>query len=239
MTVLPTVRRQLLLAAESQAETGPVPGTRRGRRRWVPRAGALIAAASAAVAVGVAALAVALLHGPSAARPPAHPAQSASLLSRPLHFPRLGPGGRCPTSSGRPVHNPYFDGIALGRGPVRVVLPDTGDLRHGRVEIGGAREGSGFGIATLWFARRSYRGPFVVRAARLGAPGRIDVRPRDNGRRPGPGPLVVGAGPTLNTYPNGDRTVPGSSWVGSPGCYAWQVDGRGFSEVIVVDARSG
>jgi hypothetical protein len=35
---------------------------------------------------------------------------------------------------------------------------------------------------------------------------------------------------------DGFRTTPGSTWVTSAGCYAWQVDGRNFSEVIVVDA---
>ncbi|MGH2884745.1 MAG: hypothetical protein ACRDPA_18920 [Solirubrobacteraceae bacterium] len=46
---------------------------------------------------------------------------------------------------------------------------------------------------------------------------------------------MVPAGPTQNTE-NGYRTVPGSTWVASPGCYAWQVDGRNFSELIVVHA---
>jgi hypothetical protein len=240
MTVLPTVRRQLLLAAERQATALAAEDGRRPGRPRVLRAGALVATASVAIAIVVAALAVVLIHGPRAARPPARVVdRSTSLLSRPLRFPRLGQGERCPTSPGRAVHNRYFSGIALGSGPVRVVLADTGDLRHGRVEIQGARDGSGYGIATLWFALRAYRGPFVVRAARLGTPGRIAVQPGDGGQRPGRGPLVVEAGPTLNTYPNGDRTVPGSTWVGSPGCYAWQVDGRGLSEVIVFDARLG
>ncbi len=238
MTVLPTVRRQLLMAAERQATLGAGPDRRRPRLRWFPRASVLVAAASVAIAIGVAALAVALLHGPSTAGRPGRPAhQSTSLLSRPLHLPGLGPGGRCPRSSGRAVHNPYFSGIALGSGPVRVVLADTGDLRHGRVEIRGARAGSGYGIATLWFAPRAYRGPFTVRAGRLGRPGQIEVQPGANGQRPGRGPLIVNAGPTINTYPNGDRTVPGSTWVASPGCYGWQVDGRGFTEVIVFDAQ--
>lgn len=78
------------------------------------------------------------------------------------------------------------------------------------------------------------------------------------GRAPGSGPLVVPAGPTINTfYTNfqpghvrdavtgrlvktlsgyGYRTVPVGTWIRSPGCYAWQVDGGGFSETIVIDA---
>jgi hypothetical protein len=49
------------------------------------------------------------------------------------------------------------------------------------------------------------------------------------------GPLIVSAGATTNTQ-DGYRAVPGSTWVRSPGCYAWQVDGRGFSEILVVHA---
>jgi hypothetical protein len=104
----------------------------------------------------------------------------------------------------------------------------------------------------------SYNGPFVLRAARLGAKGPIEVQSGGTGQAPGPGPLVVPAGPTINTYYTGwrpglvrdavtgrlvrtltgygYRTVPGGTWIKSPGCYAWQVDGRGFSDVIVMDA---
>jgi hypothetical protein len=70
----------------------------------------------------------------------------------------------------------------------------------------------------------------------------MQVQPDYSGLNPGSGPLVVPAGPTINSFPTpgpgtyrGYRTVPGSTWVKSPGCYAWQVDGRGFSEVIVAD----
>jgi hypothetical protein len=238
MTVLPTVRRQLLLAADRQA-TNPEPNVPRERpwRVHLPRAGTLLAALSVAVAVGVAVVAVALLHGANARRSAVSsaPRSTVRLLGRPLHLPSLAPDGRCPASPGHAVHNLYFTGMALGTGPVRVLLADRGDIRHGRVEIGENRR-SLHGIQTLWFALPSYRGPFAVRGARLGTSGRIEVRPSRNGQGPGSGPLLVRAGPTANTYPNGDRTVPGSTWVASSGCYAWQIDGRGFSEVIVFDA---
>ena len=34
----------------------------------------------------------------------------------------------------------------------------------------------------------------------------------------------------------GWREAPGGLWVTTPGCYAWQVDGLTFSEVIMVQA---
>lgn len=162
--------------------------------------------------------------------------QSGPLLSRPLHLPLLQPGGRCPTSSGYAVDNSYFAGSALGRGPVRVLLGDRGDVLAGRVDIARG-EHPWHGLQTLWFATR-YQGPFVVRAASLGARRPIKVQPGGIGQTPGTGPLIVPAGPTINTQ-DGYRTVPGSTWIRSPGCYGWQVDGRGFSEVIVVKVIAG
>ncbi|MGH2857803.1 MAG: hypothetical protein ACRDMJ_09990 [Solirubrobacteraceae bacterium] len=165
--------------------------------------------------------------------PPSGSLGSGPLLARPLHLRSLGPGGRCPVSSGYTVSNPYFAGTALGHGPVRVLLADRGDVLHGRVDLGGATRGSLHAIQTLWFAMPGYHGPFVVRGARLGRPGRIEVQAGEDGQAPGSGPLIVAAGPTANTFPDGYRTVPGSTWIRSPGCYAWQIDGHGFSETIV------
>jgi len=92
-----------------------------------------------------------------------------------------------------------------------------------------------FALETLWFAMPSYKGPFVVDAKRIGATGPIEVHPGPTGMQPGSGPLVVPAGPTANTE-DGYRSMPGSTWVTSPGCYAWRVKGPHFSEMIVVDA---
>jgi hypothetical protein len=161
---------------------------------------------------------------------------SASLLSRPLHFPSLGPSGGCPASSGS-TFDSYFAGVALGSGPVRVLLADRGNIVRGRVDLGASEAPGWSALQTLWFAMPGYDGPFVVRAAPLGARGPIEVQSDQTGLRPGSGPLVVAAGPTTNTQ-DGYRTVPGSTWVRSPGCYAWQIDGRGFSEIVVADAAA-
>lgn len=167
---------------------------------------------------------------------PASPSSAASLLARPLHLPRLLPGGACPTTSGYTVNNAYFAGTAVGRGPVRVLLGDRGDIRAGRVQIPAAGGRSWRGIQTLWFAT-GYKGPFVIRAARIGGHAPIAVQSGGVGLTPGSGPLAVAAGPTINTQ-DGFRTVPGATWVRSPGCYGWQVDGDGFSETIVVQVSS-
>jgi hypothetical protein len=128
----------------------------------------------------------------------------------------------------------YFTGVALGRGPVRVLLADRGDVLRGRVRLGSGQVSGWSALQTLWFAEPGYDGPFVVRASRLGTTSPVEDTPGATGLDPGSGPLAVPAGATANTEA-GYRTVPGSTWVRSPGCYGWQVDGTGFSEVIVAD----
>ncbi|MGH3305584.1 MAG: hypothetical protein ACRDOK_28745 [Streptosporangiaceae bacterium] len=44
--------------------------------------------------------------------------------------------------------------------------------------------------------------------------------------------MVVPPGPIENGI-DGWRDAPGDTWIKAPGCYAWQVDGLRFSEVIV------
>lgn len=158
-----------------------------------------------------------------------------ALLARPLHFPSLQPADSCPASVGAPADTSLSSGVALGSGPVRVVVANAGDLVHGQAELGTTRVPGWFALQTVWFASPGYNGPFVVRGARLGASGPMEVQPGQDGLTPGTGPLTVAAGPTANTK-DGYRTVPGSTWVTSPGCYAWQVDGTDFSDVIIVDA---
>jgi hypothetical protein len=158
------------------------------------------------------------------------PARSASL------FPALGPHGRCPVSSGYWFQGADFVGPVLGHGPVRVLIGNRGDVVHGRVDLGATAVSRLAAIETIWFAMPGYNGPFVVRGARLGRPGPIEVQPGDGGLSPGSGPLVVPAGGTNNTFADGYRTMPGSTWIRTPGCYAYHVTGRGFSENIVFDA---
>ena len=165
----------------------------------------------------------------------AHSTRVTSRLAYSPPFPSLGPGGRCPVSSGVAFNNSDFAGIALGSGPIRVLIANAGDIRHGRPELGTTQAPGWFALQTIWFAKPGYHGPFAVRAARLGAKGPIEVQPGRTGLTPGSGSLFIPAGPTA-AFADGYRTQPGSTWVKSPGCYAWQVRGRGFSESIAFQA---
>ena len=154
-----------------------------------------------------------------------------AVLDRPLRLPRLRPGRGCPASAGRPVNTDLFGGIALGTGPVRVIIAGAGDLRHGvAVLINPTSSPPWLGLKTLWFSAPAYQGPFIIRAERLGRPGPVAL-----GEGPVVAPLVVPPGRTVNSG-EGWREAPGGLWVRSPGCYAWQVDGLAFSEVIIVHA---
>ncbi len=98
------------------------------------------------------------------------------------------------------------------------------------VRLIGERERLVRQLKTLWFSVPAYQGPFIIRAKRLGHPGPVAL-----GEGPTVAPLVVPPGPTLNGT-GGWREAPGGLWVKTPGCYAWQVDGLTFSEIIIVHA---
>jgi hypothetical protein len=151
-----------------------------------------------------------------------------AALKHPLHFPALRAGQRCPTSRGTPFSTSDFAGMARGTGPVRVLV---GGTRRGIADLSNSSAPPWLALKTLWFSLPAYQGPFVIRAKRLGRPGPVAL-----GEGPLVGPLVVPPGPTLNSYSSGYRTVPGGLWAKTPGCYAWQVDGLTFSEIIVVRA---
>jgi hypothetical protein len=156
-------------------------------------------------------------------------------LNRPLHFPVVKRRARCPATPGAPISTPYVAGVALGDGPVRALPASAGDLRHGIVDLDPASVPGWREIKTIWISSPDYQGPFVIRAERLNGPGPIVLG--GSGALPTPVmPLVVPPGPTLNGG-GGWRTVPSGTWARSPGCYAWQIDGLNFSEVIVFDAR--
>lgn len=149
-------------------------------------------------------------------------------LSRPLHFPRVT-DGRCPASRGRYVVTPTVAGIALGDGPVRVFINNAGNLRAGRARLASTNVPGWLALKTHFFSPPGYRGPFLVRAKRLDQSGPIAL-----GATPTQGStFFVPSGSAANDL-EGWREFPKSTFVKSPGCYAWQVDGLTFSELIVV-----
>ncbi len=160
-----------------------------------------------------------------------------AVLNRPLHFPALRRGQPCPASHGssRSVTIAGDTGTEFGHGPIRVLIWTSRDGAAGLLAY--TRAPPWLGFKTAWFSVPAYQGPFVIRAVRLGHPGPVSLA----GTPPAMAPIVVPPGPTIDTVPlsngrPGYRAFLSVFWVRSPGCYAWQVDGLRFSEIIVIQA---
>lgn len=150
-------------------------------------------------------------------------------LIRPLRFPVLRRGAPCPTTFGERLISPDFAGIALGNGPVRVRIDNAGNLLRGSVGLGDTSFPGWHAFKTHWLSVPSYQGPILVRAKRLDRVGRISLGDAPNQAAP----LVVPPGPSLNDS-SGWRDVPYPTWVKTPGCYGWQIDGRTFTEIVII-----
>jgi hypothetical protein len=131
-------------------------------------------------------------------------------LRRPLHLPQLSPGATCPVSQ---PSGPVAPG---GTGPLRIESFIASSWSGGRV---------------TWTASPSYGGPVLIRGRQLGGSGAVGF---GEGHVPYDELQLLSSG-------QGSPGGRGRAWltiirVQGPGCYAYQVDGTGFSEVIVFSA---
>jgi hypothetical protein len=151
-------------------------------------------------------------------------------LQRPLHLPKLEPGQPCPVSHGRLFSNSQFGGFVLGVGLVQPLIVGPHAASFAVMTFRAVYGRGWYAVKTLWFGRPSYQGPVLIRGRRLDAPGRIVF-----GGTPSVLDPQLPPEPTLNGT-GGWREWPGGTWLRSPGCYAWQIDGTDFSTVIVFKA---
>ena len=149
-------------------------------------------------------------------------------LFRPLHLPTLAPSAPCPVSPAREVSPSYS--LALGPGPVYPV----GLGAEATLSFGGAHFPPPWtGNKVLWVTAPRYRGPFLIRGHQLDGPWWVGFEP---GRRP----LAEWEIPSFKQIGQAGgrwRDIPSYTRVREPGCYAYQVDGTSFSEIIVVRVR--
>ena len=187
-------------------------------------------AACTVAPVPTASMAVTSAASPSprpATEPPAASPDWARLETA-LLLPVVGAGAACPRTSGRIV-SPDF-GPALGDGPVYPVgLGTTGVL-------GVVADAGGFMQKVLWVASYAYSGPVLIRGGRLGAAGAIqfgtgDTSSGDEFR------LTEGTASSAGEEP-GWRKWPSYTYVPSLGCHAYQIDGVGFTKIVVFEAAS-
>ena len=183
------------------------------------------------------------------------------LERRPLRLPRVANAATgCPqvgaiSLPGIPAEGglgPWPGEATLREGPVYVVLlagpPRVAYLSGERARIGRSKWRA---VPTLWVSKPSYNGPVLVRGRRLDRPQRVgfgrDAHPRWELRLP-PGRWSAEA--TFNALgipqirpPSRWRVAASTTRVRSlakpdfHGCYAFQVDGIGFSYVLAFWAQ--
>jgi hypothetical protein len=96
----------------------------------------------------------------------------------------------------------------------------------------------GYDIKEVWVVDGSYQGPVLIRGERIDGDGA--VRFRFNPETAIDDALALDdASPSLQRDPStGWRSVPSEVVVPSAGCYAFQIDGIGFTEQLVFQAVS-
>ncbi len=166
----------------------------------------------------------------------------ATNLHRDLHLPELEPGQPCPVSQ---VDQRFdwdrasiFGGSGIGPGPVYPGLGGSdppGHIHATRASF----DPSWFRTKVFWYVKPSYRGPALLRGARLDGPGRIRFQEPLPGR-PKPQFHISRFDPQEDSQwrPRGARGRPSGVFVRSAGCYGVQMDGTRFSRVVVFTAST-
>jgi hypothetical protein len=180
-----------------------------------------------------------------AVTPASTPAQ---LRERALHLPAVAAGTRCPVSAS----HDYGKGAgfsshysAVGDGPFTLTGNGVVDVNFEH-PTNDQYNGTGWpGMKVIWRQSQAYQGPVLLRGARIDGPGglrfdhylgadtstdAVDADPY--AAWPDLVYNTTGTVPTVLTYPSAVR-------VQSPGCYAVQVDGTSFSDVIVFSVTAG
>jgi hypothetical protein len=85
-----------------------------------------------------------------------------------------------------------------------------------------------------WVATGSYRGPVLIRGRRVDGSGAVGF---GEGRTPDDELQLLAAGQHAPRVPGGGRSWLSFTRVRAPGCYAYQIDGASFSEVIAFRVR--
>lgn len=164
----------------------------------------------------------------------------AELAERPLRLPAVPLGARCPRTAEQ--RQPPHTAPAWGPGPVYPVFGGNVILSYVRGKPDGEyARGSGFrgthwgGNKVLWVSEPDYLGPALIRGRQLDGPDEV----RFDGEADPPRALLFPEGATgvvSSGTSEGWRDRPSYVRVRRPGCYAFQIDGHGFSEVVVFEA---
>ncbi|MGA7731876.1 MAG: hypothetical protein WCD37_11475 [Chloroflexia bacterium] len=155
----------------------------------------------------------------------------ATLRARPLKMTSIAAGSTCPAEPARAV-NPKV-GLALGTGPAYPV----GFSPEGVYDYGGTiEEGGWYLLKVLWVADPdAYSGPILIRGRQIDGPGELRF---DRGDDP-PKELQLDASNSTVIGEGDWPNWPSYTRLRTPGCYAYQIDGTSFSNVITFRAQKG
>ncbi len=166
-------------------------------------------------------------------------ARAHSPLERPLHLPHIAGGAPCPVSRVDPripfVHR-FGVSPGIGKGPAYPIGLPGGVLQLAPARNFYSRDWAGQKV--LWFVRPTYRGPVLIRGARIDGPGRVRFQ---RGNVP-PSSLRISRQALSqpgSVVPEGSRYLPSYTRVRGPGCYAYEIDGTSFSRIVVFRAVWG
>jgi hypothetical protein len=160
----------------------------------------------------------------------------ADLRQRPLHIENLQAGEPCPALRPHDLSPAFAPGLGDGpvypvgfsrRGVLRFAYPPEKNSLFAGSEWGGQK--------VLWVSDPRYDGPILIRGQQLD----------------GPSPLRFGEGSAAilqelafgphgaDNWTGGWRNFPSYTRLHAPGCYAYQVDGAGFTDIIAFKAVVG
>jgi hypothetical protein len=139
--------------------------------------------------------------------------------------------GSVPAALRRPLHLPGNDG-----GPCPITLHAGGPVSPHEISAGvgfhSVPGGPWLAASVIWVTGARYTGPVLIRGAMLGG-GALGF---GTGARPYDELQLLDAGKGAPRVAGGGRAWVTTTRVRDGGCYAYQVDGTGFSDVVVFRA---
>lgn len=158
-----------------------------------------------------------------------------AVLHRPLALPAMRAGEACPRTVNHCMVSPSA-GFALGSSPVYATLPFIGAAN---LDMQRPSTSGWYGIKAVWWVE-PYKAdhPILVRGRRLDGEGEVRFTGGTLGGTPeDPVAELRLAGPNARLVDSyGWHDWISNLWVQEPGCYAYQVDGADFSDVVVFEA---
>ena len=151
------------------------------------------------------------------------------LRGRPLDLPHVEPGAACPVTPRQPrASKPpsAHDYYVLGNGPIYPNVTALGEDTSIRLKPHMLRANGWYVEKVPWLNDSSYVGPVLIRVRQLD--GNSEAQMDMENERPRPDVALDAAAPGY--------FWPGATYLRGPGCYAYQVDGNGFSYVLVFKA---